>query len=149
MLNHNVTCCNNWQMLLPGGRWNSHYRVFLYTLADGIARRQMDYYSNGRCWCQVADGIATGSDYSSFNSEVLIRTSSHMCGRWYLPMFLLRDGLLTLMNSASFIHLLRFWSSLPTMLKLSMVMFETSDVKMVIYGGCLEMFFEPLSKYFF
>ena len=31
-------------------------------------------------------------------SEVLSRTLSHMCGRWYLPMFLFRDGLLTLMN---------------------------------------------------
>ena len=39
----------NMQMLLPGGRWNSHYRVFLYTLADVMARIQMDYYSNGRC----------------------------------------------------------------------------------------------------
>ena len=52
---------------------------------------------------------------------MLSRTSCHICGRWYLPMFLLRDGLLTLMYYASFIALLRFWSSLPTMLKLSMV----------------------------
>ena len=44
-----------------------------------------------------------------------------MCGRWNLPIFLLRDGLLTLMYSASFIALLRFWSSLPTILKFSMV----------------------------
>ena len=63
-----------------------------------------------------------------------------MWGRWYLPMFLLRDGLLTLMYNASFITLLRFWSSIPTMQKFSMV-------KMVIYwGGCLQVFFEPLSK---
>ena len=70
----------------------------------------------GRCYYQVADGIATGSDYSNLSSGLLSRTSSHMCGRWYLPIFLFRDGLLTLMNNASFIHLLRFWSSLPTML---------------------------------
>ena len=37
-----------------------------------------------------------------------------MCGRWYLPMFLLRDGLLTLMYKASLMVLMRFWSSLPT-----------------------------------
>ena len=34
-------------------------------------------------------------------SDVLSRTSSHMCGRCYLPMFLFRDGSLTLMNIAS------------------------------------------------
>ena len=48
--------------------------------------------------CQVTDGIATGSDYFSLSSGVLSRTSSHMCGRWYLPTFLLRDGLLMFMN---------------------------------------------------
>ena len=31
-----------WQMLLPGGRWNSHC-----------------VYCGGRCHCQVADGITT------------------------------------------------------------------------------------------
>ena len=41
-----------------------------------------------------------------------------MCGRWYLPMFLFRDGSLTLMNRASLIALVRFWSSLPIMVKL-------------------------------
>ena len=56
-----------------------------------------------------------------FSSEMLSRTSSHMCGRWYLPMFLLRDGLFTLMYRASFMVLQRFWSSLPSMEKLSIV----------------------------
>ena len=110
------------------GRWYCQ-------VADGIATQGVfvntdryylpgDRWINttiGRCYCQVADGIATGSDYFSLSSGVLSRTSSLMCGRWYLPMFLLRDGLLTLVNIASFIHLLRFWSSLPTMLKFSMV----------------------------
>ena len=41
----------------------------------------------GRCYCHVADGMATGSVYFNFSSKVLNRTSSHMCGRWYLPMF--------------------------------------------------------------
>ena len=56
-----------------------------------------------------------------FSSEMSSRTSSQMCGRWYLPMFLLRDGLFTLMYRASFMVLKRFWSSLPSMEKLSIV----------------------------
>ena len=64
----------------------------------------------------MADGIATvgwvyfvayvnamwqmewplGSVYFNLSSEVLNRTSFYMCGRGYLPMFLLWDGLLTL-----------------------------------------------------
>ena len=69
----------------------------------------------------MADGIATGQCYFNFSSEVLSRTSSHVCGRWHWPMFLLRDGLFTHLYNASFIALLSFLSSLPTMLKLSMV----------------------------
>ena len=65
--------------------------------------------------------MATGSVYFNFSSEVLNRTSCHMCGRWHLPMFLLRDGLLTLMYKASLIDLMRFWSSLPTILKFLIV----------------------------
>ena len=93
----------------------------------------------GRCYCQVADVIATiggvfgcvcfvSDRWNSHGSTLTYvlrcwnRTSSHMCGRWNLPTFLFRDGLLTLMNSASFIALLRFWSSLPTILKFSMLM---------------------------
>ena len=30
-----------WQMLLPGGRWNSHY-VYCEKMADGIAKWQME-----------------------------------------------------------------------------------------------------------
>ena len=52
--------------------------------------------------------MTTGSVYFNFSSEVLSRTSSNMQGRWYLPMFLLRDGLLTLMYKASLMVLMRF-----------------------------------------
>ena len=62
MLDHNVICYNNWQMLLPGGRWNSHHRVFLYSLVDVMAGRQMDFVTAGRCYCHMADGMATRSD---------------------------------------------------------------------------------------
>ena len=56
--------------------------------------------SCGRCYCH-------GSwCYLSFSSEVLSRTSSQMWGRWYLPIFLFRDGLLTLM-----LHFLQTWGS--------------------------------------
>ena len=70
-------------------------------------------------WVWVADGIAIGQSFSC-NLDVLYNTSSHMCGWWYLPIFLLRDGSLTLMNRASLIALVRFWSSLPIMLKFLM-----------------------------
>ena len=29
-----------------------------------------------------------GQCYFNFSSEVLSRTSSHMCGRWYVPVFI-------------------------------------------------------------
>ena len=47
----------------------------------------------------MGNGIATGQCYFTFSSEVLNRTSSHICGRWYLPLFLFRDGVLTLIHS--------------------------------------------------
>ena len=85
--------------------------------------------------------------YFNFSSWVLSRTSSHMCGRWYLPMFLLRYGLLALMYNASFIHLLRFLVFPPHYVKIFYGDMVTSSVKMVIYRRrCLEVFFEPLSK---
>ena len=57
--------------------------------------------------------------YFSFNSGDLTNTSSHICGNWYLPIFLFRDGTLTLISMASLMVLALLWSSLPTMLKLS------------------------------
>ena len=94
MLNHIafVICYSNWrwQMLLQSGRWNSHCRVVTV-----------------RCFYQKADGIAL-VNYFILSLEVLIRTSSQMCGRWYLPIFLFRDGLLTLIYRASLMVLIRF-----------------------------------------
>ena len=81
----------------------------------------------------MADVIGTGS-YFNFSSMLMIRTSSHTCGRWYLPMFLLRDGLLTLMNIDSFINLERFCSSLP-ITEIIDVGIVTSDVTVVIDRG--------------
>ena len=50
---------------------------------------------------------------------VLKRTSFHKWGSWCLPIFLLRDGSLTLMNMASLIVLAMVCDSLPSMEKLS------------------------------
>ena len=60
-----------------GKQTKLHVTTFVnFLMADVIAK--------------VADGIATYGQISfNFSSEVLNRTSSPMCGRWYLPMFLL------------------------------------------------------------
>ena len=57
--------------------------------------------------------------YLSLSSGEFTNTSSHISDCWYLPMFLFMDGSLTLMKIHSLIDLTRFYSSLPTMLKLS------------------------------
>ena len=121
-----ILCLLVWLMLLP-----------CVSVVDVINHQLMHCF--GRCYCQVADGKATAGwlcygrcycqwqmekpqvNYFNFSSEVLSRTSSQTCGRWYFPTFLFRDGSLTLMYRASFIVLIRFKSSLPTMLKLLMV----------------------------
>ena len=67
-----------------------------YVLADVIAKWLMLKPLQGGC--VVADVIASGRwknhkvNYFNLSSEVLNRTSSQTCGRWYLPTFLLRDN---------------------------------------------------------
>ena len=51
-------------------------------MADGIAIYRLEYKADVIVF--VVDGITTGS-YLSMSSMLLIRTSSHTCGRWYLP----------------------------------------------------------------
>ena len=124
-----MCCCILWQVLLPlwlmvmpfcridvsfaadvvcqGGRWNS---------LPGWVMLWSDVITIGGRW----NGHRV-LFYFTFSSGLFHRTSSHMWGRWYLPMFLFWDGLLTLIYRASFMVLMRFWSSLPTMLKLSML----------------------------
>ena len=51
--------------------------------------------------------------YLSFSSGDLTSTSSHMCGSWYLPMFLFRDGSLALINIASSMVLAIFSNVVP------------------------------------
>ena len=54
---------------------------------------------------QTEDIVMLKCCYFSLSSGVLNRTSSHMCGSWYLLMSLFGDGSFTLMNIASFMVL--------------------------------------------
>ena len=63
-------------------------------VADGIATKGGYYLGDDKSI--VADGITTGQHYFNFSSEMFNRSSSQMCGRWNLPTFLFRDGLLAL-----------------------------------------------------
>ena len=80
--NHILFVCNAGRCYCLGGRWNNHPGVG-FSLEDVIS--------------MVAYGITTGQLYFNFSSDMFNRTSSHMCGRWNLPTFLFRDGLLALM----------------------------------------------------
>ena len=66
-----------WLMLLPSGRWNSHCRV-----EDG---KWLMLLPLGRCYSPGSMILF------QFKFGMLSRTSSHICGRWYLPTFLFRD----------------------------------------------------------
>ena len=134
--------------------------MLLPLVADGIATIvTCNIYC--RCHCQGGiDVIATRvvfwcigrwngqyQHYSNLSSEMLCRTSSHICGRWYLPMFLFRDGLFdsyveSLFNCSQEVLIL---SSHYTEVVNSDTV--TRDDRMVIDGGRgLEMFLEPLCK---
>ena len=101
-------------LLYQDGRCYCH--SFIHTFVADV--KPHDWHvtatEDGTYYCQVADGLATtewvtGVDiitrladgitmgqlfYFILSSEVLNRTSSQMCGRCHLPMFLSRDGLL-------------------------------------------------------
>ena len=94
-----------WLMLLPLGT---------FVLADVIAM-VADVITTQGDWGALANVKAKlwlmllplVSFYFRFSSEMFNRTSSQMCGRWYLPIFLFRDGLFTLMYKASLMVLKR------------------------------------------
>ena len=72
------------------------------------------------CGCQgVMGALMLWGCYLSSNSGDLTNISSHICGSWYLPMFLFRDESLTLISITSLMDLAILWSTLPTMLKFS------------------------------
>ena len=50
----------------------------------------------GRCYSHLwLMELPLVSIYFNLSSEMLSRTSSQICDRWYLPIFLFRDGLVT------------------------------------------------------
>ena len=83
------------------GRWKTT-KCLHVMLADVIAMMVDGITTQGGFYsadviAMVADGITTGQLYFNFSSEIFNRTSSHMCGRWNLPTYLFRDGLVALM----------------------------------------------------
>ena len=72
-----------WLMLLPGGWCYCHMQCWLMLLPRWLILNppmgvwQM-LWPLGQCF--------------NFNADVVFKTSSHMWDRWYLPMFLFRDG---------------------------------------------------------
>ena len=71
----------------------------------------------------------------NLSHELLNRISTHTCGIWYLPMFLLRDESLIFMYIDSFMILVRFWTSMPTVLKFSTVVLASPVVLLLSYIG--------------
>ena len=83
--------------------------------------------TNKMCACPclggpMCDKEKCGGGITIDRASMSCSTSSQMCGSWYLPRFLFRGGLLTLMNMASFMVLVIPWDSLSMMEKLSMVL---------------------------
>ena len=67
------------------------------------------------CGCQlVTRNLVLWGCFLSLSSCALTNTSSHICGSWYLPTFLFRDGSLTLISIASLMDLAVF--GLPCLL---------------------------------
>ena len=106
-------------------------------------------------WCELADVIAIGRwnsqgsfiFYLSLSSEMLVRTSSQTCGRWYLPTFSVQGWIIdpyvySLFNCSHLVQVLP-----PNNFKIVDGNFVTTDVTMVMYGrGGFQMFLEPFPK---
>ena len=84
-------------------------------MADGMAN----------FWCVLVDGVPwCGRCYGHMFLTCVWQMLSQgvtdgICGRWFLPMFLLSDGPLALMYIDPLIILARLWSSFTAVLKLS------------------------------
>ena len=137
-----------WQMLLPI-MWkmlnHMHLTFATSVMAGVIACWQMEWPLQGDLWQML---FAMGQRcYFSFSSEVLNRTSSQIWGRCYLPIFLLRGGLLTLIYNAFFCCSTEGLVLPPNYIEIINSDLVTTDVAMVKdWGGCLLMFSEPLCK---
>ena len=81
-------------------------------MADGIA---IAGWVTGRCYYHIGRLYSPQVNCFILSFEVLNRTSSQICGRRYLPMFLFRDGLLTLIYRTSFMFICPFkWNTFPS-----------------------------------
>ena len=67
--------------------------------------------------CLNSRGRGGRLDYLSCRIRVSCRMLSHMCGNWYLPRFLFKEGSFTLINIASLMFLEVPQASLHMMLK--------------------------------
>ena len=103
------------------------------------------YWVNGRSCCLCCRWISH-LGWIILSPQVLNRTSSHMWGRWHMPLFLFRDRLLTLVYIASFVSLMRLWSSLPNILMFSNVVVWPVVLQWSYIGEGVSDVFEPLSK---
>ena len=65
------------------------------TVADGIATCQPGLKDSYECDVWQMEWPLSAI-YVNCSSVMLTRTSYHICGRWYLPMFLFTDGLFLL-----------------------------------------------------
>ena len=79
-----------------------NHKILYMTLADVIAMVVDGMTTQGGLYltdvkAMMVGGITTAQHYFNLSSEMINRTSSQMCGRWSLPTFLFRDGLLALM----------------------------------------------------
>ena len=78
-----------------------------------------------RVWAKFGGQLDEGGRYIlRWRIGVLSRTSSHMWGDWNLQMFLLMDGSLALMYMVSLMILVMLCASLPTMEKLSTMIYN-------------------------
>ena len=71
-----------------------------------------------QCWgVHMWGGVDSELCYLSWSDGVSCKTWSQMCGSWYLPKFLLSEGILNCMYFASFIFLVTSCDFLSTMVK--------------------------------
>ena len=113
------------QRVTPGAKWLGTLVLVqdhIHTSAVCCIQKLCDPLPPcGRRSCRlstVGNWMDKGS-YLRWRTWVLNRTSSHMLDNWNFPVFLLRDGPLTLMYMASIMVLVMLCASLPTKENLS------------------------------
>ena len=111
-------CCICGRCYHHYGWWYLPFMRILWLADVGLPGCQMEQPTMVGVWSDVITMCGRWNSHwvllfiSPWVLGCVNRTSSHMWGRWYLPMFLFRDGWLTLIYMASFMVLMRFWSSL-------------------------------------